>query len=113
MAAEPPATQQAESITVHPGDIVQITDKGHAWHGTTSIVEATHNWGIHIQMLFPNLHKPGTMINAQERLKPGQFAVCGTAAILPPEILARRRDSLETARLLAEEAGTLAVPSGS
>lgn len=105
MAENPADAAASEPPIVHPGDVVQVIDAAHPWHGIVAITDATHSWGIHISLLFPDTARAGRVIEGVERLKPGQFAVIGAAPLLKPAVLAARRDSLETARVVAEEAG--------
>lgn len=111
--AEKPETA---TIIVHPGDVVQITDNRHQLLGCVAICYQVYSWGIHANLRIPGRmgDTPGTVIvmpgrdstvDITERLKPGQFMVVGTAVLLPPDVIAARRDSIETARLVAEEAG--------
>jgi hypothetical protein len=113
--AAAPAGAAETVLVVHPGDIVQVTDPAHPWKGLILLVEATHGWGIHGQLQAPGRlgDKPGTVnvvagdnstVTWVERFKPGQFAVCGAAAIMPPEVAAARRASIETAAEVAREA---------
>lgn len=104
MAENPADTSASEPPVPHPGDVAQVTDPAHPWHGIVGIVDAVHSWGIHISLLFPDTARAGRVIEGVERLKPGQFVVIGAAPLLKPAVLAARRDSLETARIVAEEA---------
>lgn len=85
-----------ETITVHPGDIVQDTD------GYLHLVSETHGWGVGaIQRL-----RDGVVEREfYTRLKPGQFVVVGTAHILPTTVAQRRKDSLATQQEVERERG--------
>lgn len=91
-----------ETIVVHPGDIIQATQPG-PLHGHFLLVTEVHARHIGAIMRWPET----TTVLGQEayhRLKPGAFAIAGVAPIMPPEILAARRDSVATARDLARVA---------
>jgi hypothetical protein len=84
---------------VHPGDIIQGTQQGPA-HGHLFLVTETHRWGVGA---LARWYEGGGDHETYYRLKPGQFAVVGAAAILPPEVAAARRDSIANAREVARE----------
>jgi hypothetical protein len=88
-----------EALTVHPGDIVQGTQQGPT-HGHLFLVTETHRWGVGAVARW---HENDVDRETYNRLKPGTFAVCGAAAVLPPEVAAARRDSIATARQIARE----------
>lgn len=96
------ATEE-EVIAVHPGDIIQATVQGPI-HGHFLFVTETQRWGVGavLRWFDPDLQEDREVYH---RMKPGTFAVVGTAAIMPPEVAAARRDSLATARAVAREAG--------
>jgi hypothetical protein len=81
-----------------PGDIVQVIDKTHGWVGMTAIIEQTRAWGFELYLCSP------TGLEWRERAKREQFAVIGVAILVSPAIAAARRDAVETARILADEA---------
>jgi len=99
----PPATAPAteeETLTVHPGDVVQITDQKNKAFGCLLIVEACHGWGVGATMHWTD----GTRLwESYHRLKPDQFAVVGAAAVVKPDVLAARRDSLGMQELVRQE----------
>lgn len=78
----------SESVTVHPGDIVQ-TQNGHIY-----LVSECHGWGIGTLQRWAH---GGEDFEVYYRFKPGQFTVVGTAAFLPKEVAERRKASLRTA----------------
>lgn len=80
-------------ITVHPGDIVQITDQAHPYVRGLAVVTECHSWGIGVNV---NGVVGGALAEAYERLKPGQFAVCGVARLVSGAVAAARRQSMET-----------------
>lgn len=100
-----PASEESETLVVHPGDVIQITDQKHVGVGCFLLVEGCYKWGIGATLHWLNSNQSGAM-QSYHRLRPGQFAVVGAAAILTPDLLAARRDSVETARLVAQEAAT-------
>lgn len=86
-----------ETITVHPGDILQDAD------GLFYLASETHSWGVGAVMRW----RDGDEVReTYHRLKPGQFVVVGAGHILPEDVRGRRRDSLTTARALAKEAAS-------
>lgn len=101
MAEQAPADVPAEeTVVVHPGDVVQIIDPKHPGVGCLLIVEGCHGWGIGATMHWTD---KGRMWESYHRLKPGQFAVCGAAAVVKPDVLSARRDSIGTAALVRSE----------
>lgn len=88
-----------ETVIAHPGDIIQGTQQGPT-HGHLFLITETHRWGVGAVARW---HDDATDHETYNRFKPGTFAVCGAAAILPPEVAAARRDSIATARALARE----------
>lgn len=103
MPEDTPATEPAteeETLTVHPGDVVQITDQKHAAFGCLLIVEQCHSWGLGATMHWADKTR---LWESYHRLKPGQFALVGAAAIVKPDVLAARRDSLGTQELVRSE----------
>lgn len=102
MAEQTPAATAAEeeTVTVHPGDIVQITDGKHAGVGCLLIVEGCYGWGIGCTMRWSDKDR---VWESYHRLKPSQFAVCGAASVVKPDVLAARRDSIGTERLVRSE----------
>lgn len=103
MPEQPAAPAAEDTVTVHPGDILQITDSKHPGLGCVLIAEGCHKWGVGATLRW---FAGERTMEAYIRLKPGQFSVTGAAAVLSPETLAARRASIETARLVAEEAGS-------
>jgi hypothetical protein len=89
-----------ETIIAHPGDIIQSTMQGHWSHGLLFMIDQTRSWGVEASMLY---RQAGEEFVVPMRFKPGTFAICGAAAIVPPEIAAARRDSIATARAVARE----------
>lgn len=87
------------TLIAHPGDIIQGTQQGPS-HGHLFLITETHRWGVGaVARWFAD----GADQETYHRFKPGTFAICGAAAILPPEVAAARRDSIATARTLARE----------
>lgn len=93
------ATEEAESsgasVTVLPGDIVQDSA------GMIYLVSETHRWGVGAVMRWLD---QGQTLEAYFRLKPEQFAVVGTAALLPTEIAERRNEAERHAAEIKSEA---------
>jgi hypothetical protein len=83
-----------DTLIVHPGDIIQGTAQGPT-HGHLFLITETHSWGVGAVARW---HERGTDRETYNRFKPGTFAVCGAAAILPPDVVAARRDSVAAAR---------------
>jgi hypothetical protein len=90
----------AETLIVHPGDIIQITDSAHELQRALLIVHETHAWGVGamVQAL-----RGGELQEAYQRIKPGTFAVVGAALLLPEDVTAARRASVEHAREVTRE----------
>jgi len=85
-----------ETISVHPGDIIQDS-AGQLMLVTQTkprFIGAVQRWhdGIEMQERY-------------HRLRPGSFVVCGAAHLLPEEIAQARRDSLKLAAEIAKERG--------
>lgn len=85
-----------ETISVHPGDIIQDSN-GQLMLVTQTkprFIGAVQRWhdGIEMQERY-------------HRLRPGSFVVCGAAHLLPEEIAQARRDSLKLAAEIAKEQG--------
>lgn len=85
-----------ETISVHPGDIIQDSN-GQLMLVTQTkprFIGAVQRWhdGIEMQERY-------------HRLRPGSFVVCGAAHLLPEEIAQARRDSLKLAAEIAKERG--------
>lgn len=90
MATEP------ETVTVHPGDIIQDSS------GQIMLVTQTKRWGVGAVQRW---HDGIEMQERYHRLKPGQFVVCGAAHLMPEEVAQARRDSLKLAAQVAKDAG--------
>ena len=88
-----------DTIIVHPGDIIQGTAQG-PQHGHLFLV--TEPRATHVGAL-ARWHQDGDDHEHYHRFKPGTFAVVGEAAIMPPELLAARRDSIRTQREVERE----------
>ena len=88
------ATEQ-ETLTVHPGDIIQDNN------GQIMLVTQTKAWGIGAVQRW---HDGIEMQERYHRLKPGEFVVCGAAQLLPEEIRQTRTDSLKLAAEIAKDA---------
>lgn len=84
-----------ETVTVHPGDILQDSD------GLFYLAAETHSWGIGAVLRW---RQDDQVRETYHRMKPGQFVVVGVAHTLPEEVRAARRDSIATARALARDA---------
>jgi hypothetical protein len=71
---------------VKPGDIVQITDRGHAWFLALIVVDKVKPWGIQGYCIVPviNAPSPDSVRLAHTRLGAHQFETVG-AALLDPE----------------------------
>lgn len=88
-----------KSIVVHPGDIIQGIGQDNR-NGLLFLVTETHRWGVGAVLRWVQ----GTEeFEVYQRFKPGQFSVVGTAAILPPLVLQRRKDSLASAAAVEAE----------
>lgn len=90
-----------------PGDLVQITAPGHTFCAAIAMVREVHKWGIGVAI--PAVID-GKTAEAYERLKaprgnkPGEFAIVGTAVLMPPDVYKARADAIETARVAGEAA---------
>lgn len=98
MTETPVPTEPESAVAALPGDVVQVTDAKHPWSGMICIIEQTRAWGVELYLCSP------TGIEWRERAKADQVGVIGAAVLAPPGIAAARRDAVETARLLADEA---------
>lgn len=98
MPDAPATTPAADTPQIHPGDIVQVTDKDHPTFTAFVLVDSVRRWGVTGEVWL----SAGSFVPL--RLRYDQFAHVGTAALLPPDVLAARRDSIETARIVADEA---------
>lgn len=94
MAAET-TPQEAVTIVVHPGDVVQVVLADHRFHGALGIVRECHGWGLGVDLVA--IDPQGRPATAYERLRPGQFAVIGPAALMAGEVAQARKESIETA----------------
>lgn len=96
----PPAPAAPEVVQCHPGDIAQVTDQAHAAFPAILLVHEVR--GAHVEA-----RAQGSRLEEAPpvRMKPGQFAVVGAAALLPPELLKARQASIATAELVARERG--------
>lgn len=85
-----------ETVTVHPGDIIQDSD------GLLYLASETQRWGVGavLRWRLPD----GEVRESYHRMKPGQFTVCGEATLMPEEVRAARRDSIATAKAVAKDA---------
>lgn len=93
------ATEQ--TVTVHPGDIIQGIEPG-PHHGHFFLVTECRRWGVGAVQRWRDGDEDHEVYS---RFKPPQFALVGTAHILPPPVAAARRDSIRTAQTVAKEAG--------
>jgi hypothetical protein len=98
----PPAPAADDSPSLHPGDIAQVFDVQHPWHGYVAMIEEVRPWGFGLLLLAPVPGRPGS-VEWRERFKRPQLLQVGVAALIPPDVAAARRDSIETARLIEEE----------
>lgn len=89
------ATDQKAPV-VHPGDIIQNSA------GDIMLVSETRPWGVGAVQRWRD---GPTEREVYYRLKPGDFVIIGTAAILPKEIAERRANSLATAQQIEREQG--------
>lgn len=96
----PPAPAAPESVQVHPGDIAQVTDQAHPAFPAILLVWEVR--GAHVEARMQGSRTEDT---PPVRLKPGQLAIVGAAALLPPDILKARQASIATAELVARERG--------
>lgn len=97
----PPPDDEPVTIVVYPGDVIQITKVDHRLCRSFGYVEATYGWGIGVNIIAVVDGEPR---ETYERLKPGQFHVCGAAALIPGEVYKARVAALETSRVVAKEA---------
>lgn len=89
-----------ETLIVHPGDIIQATQQGPI-HGHLFLVSETHRWGVGAVMRWTD---DGEDRETYHRFTdPAAFVVVGTAHLLPPDVAARRRDSVATQRTVERE----------
>lgn len=90
-----------ETVIVHPGDIIQATQQGPI-HGHLLFVSETHRWGVGAVLRWPD---PDLQEDREvyHRMKPDTFVKVGTAAIMPPDVAAARRDSIATQRAVQRE----------
>jgi hypothetical protein len=88
-----------DTLIVHPGDIIQGTQQGPS-HGHLFLVTETHRWGVGAVHRWS---EHGADKETYWRFKAGQFAVVGVAPLMPPEVAAARRDSVEGALAVARE----------
>jgi hypothetical protein len=100
-AAVPPEATD-ERAAIHPGDVVQVTEQGHALYGSFGLVRELHGWGLGVDFLAVT-ETAGRVGITYQRLKRSELAAIGAALIMPPDILSARRDSIETARLIEQE----------
>lgn len=96
MAEYAPAKEPEKetTIVVHPGDVVQITDRKHPYRGGFGTVRECHSWGIGVDLAAVVVNR---ISEKYERLKPGQFGVIGEAALMSGEVIRARKESLEAA----------------
>ena len=94
------AAKEETTIVVHPGDVVQITQADHRYRAALGIVQECHGWGVGVNLIAISNGRP---VEAYERLRPGQFVVIGSAFLMPPEVAAARKASIEHAEDLARE----------
>lgn len=99
---DPPPAAIPEPPPIHPGDIIQVTAQGSPWRGAIGLVRERHSWGVGVDFLAVT-ETTGRIGVTYQRFKVPEVAVIGEAAIMPPELLAARRDALETERLVREE----------
>lgn len=88
-------------LNTHPGDIIQITNPAHDWHPALLVVQESKKWGLQAFAFVPR--NDGQTQQNPIRLKWGVFQKVGECAVLPADLLAARRDSIETARQVAAE----------
>lgn len=96
----PPAPATPEPVQPHPGDIVQVTDQGHASFPAILLVWEVR--GAHVE---GRIQSSRDQEHPPVRMKPGQFAIVGAAALLVPDLLKARQASIATAELVARERG--------
>lgn len=96
----PPAPAVPEPVQPHPGDIIQVTDQGHAAFPAILLVHEVRAAHVEGRIQAGRLEETPPI-----RMKPGQFAVVGAAALLPPDLLKARQASIATAELVARERG--------
>lgn len=101
--------KMTKPIPALPGDLVQIIAEGHAYIGAIAMVREVHRWGIGVAI--PAMRE-GTLGEMYERLtdapggeRPAQYAVVGTAIMMPAATQAARRDLLASLRELEKEQG--------
>lgn len=98
-------SDRKEPVQALPGDLVQITAPGHQFRAAIAMVREVHRWGIGVAI--PAI-VDGKTAEAYERLKaprgnkPGEFAIVGSAVLMPPEVYKARAEAIETARLAAQ-----------
>lgn len=96
----PPVPATPEPPQPHPGDIVQVTDQAHAAFPAILLVHEVRAAHIEARVQAGRLEEMPPL-----RMKPGQFAIVGAAALLPPDLLKARQASIATAELVARERG--------
>jgi hypothetical protein len=94
----------SEQPTLHPGDIVQITDQKNRWFPSLIVVEEVRAWGVQGFAFMPSPKGPPSG-KAYYRLKTGEFEKVGALVMIPEDIAKAREASLETAAQLAAEQG--------
>ena len=88
--------------TVHPGDVIQITDPTDRWFPALLVVDTVRAWGCTADALVPRGDQPvGVM---PYRVKAGSFEVIGQAAIITKDQATARAASISTAAQAAAEA---------
>lgn len=98
-----PEQQEAQPAPtpVVPGDLIQVVDQAHEQYRAVMLASEVHGWGVGATM--PALLND-RLVESYHRLRRAQLVVVGTAFLMPPEVLERRRAAVETARLVAAEA---------
>lgn len=91
-----------------PGDIVQVTTPSR--RGALVVVDIVRPWGIVGSAPFIET-MAGPTKPTFVRLKRGEFALVGTAAIMERGVLADRKLAIETARIVAAERAAAAPPT--
>lgn len=102
----PDAPAPAETLVVHPGDVIQITDQADKWFRAILVVDEVKGWGVQAFAIIPHNDRPAE--DAYYRVQHGKFAVIsgpGGVEVATRPLFDARAASLETAAQLAAERG--------
>jgi hypothetical protein len=63
------------------GDIIQITDENHAWHGCLLVISEVKPWGVQAYIAIPQRNDQHEIALAYNRLAVDTFTVVGKVAL--------------------------------